>query len=149
MTAGKCHRQTTDGCQLVDSHVEISDTLSLPLLCSSHHSHWAFFFFLLFLPLFCHCEGKSSVLTTCGLFGLGSLSRKLMRCRDISGFVKRKYSLVLIMLSALTYPSARGKEITRVHQRNTHSKVHIKLIRHNQKTASLTSMCVCTHVRGV
>lgn len=151
MTAGRCHRQITDGCQLVDSHVEISDTLQLPfsLFLSSHLSHLFFFsHYLLLLLLLWHCEGKSCVLDTCGLFGSGSHSSRMMRHRDLIGFVKRKYTVVLIMLSVLTYPGARqvwrGKEITwaKVHQRKTHSKVHRKLIWHNQQTASLMSVCV-------
>lgn len=75
MTAGRCHRQITDGCQLVDSHVVISDTLSLlPSFSFSLPIFYTVFFFSLYhlcLPLLWHSEGESSAPVTCGLFGLG------------------------------------------------------------------------------
>lgn len=87
MTAGRCHRQITDGCQLVDSHVEISDTLSVspPPSLFLFPSFTLFFSrYVLRLALLWHCEGESSAPATCGLFGSGSHSSRMMRRRNIN-----------------------------------------------------------------
>lgn len=144
MTAEGCHWRITDGCQLVSSPEVINLSLSLPyfiLLLSASSS------VLLSLRPSCSCVVRVSCPSlpskSSGLHPSGG-PRDWNFCR----FVEGKYSMAPDRFNAQSLLSCyRGPHETsalskinksqwiKAHQRRALSKVHMKLIWHNQLTA--------------
>ncbi len=142
MTAEGCHWRITDGCQLVSSPEVINLSLSPPIS-----------FFRCLYPLL---SFFLSVLPAAALWGWAVLPSESSGCHpsrglrdwNFCGFVEGKYSVAPDRSNARPLSSCyRGPSETsalsqinksqwiKAHQRRARSKVHMKLIWHNQLTA--------------